>query len=507
MTLHLKSLEKLPIDYNIPVNYPLRNYIQEFTKKNTTLLPDQLDLCLLYINMLFDNNIPVIFNLDHFLFLLEQISDGNKKIKFYGKDFNSRKREIHWMAIADQKIDNPKCWKNFNIPKKTGGERQICAPEQRLKMIQKWILENILYKVKFLSSESAHGFIPGKSIVTNAEQHLQKKIIFNIDLKDFFPSITSDRVLGLFNKFGYTDYLCEIFTGLCTNKGLLAQGASTSPMITNLICRNLDRRLYGFARKYEFSYTRYADDITFSGGFNLLKHKKYILSIIEDEDFAIARKKLRVIGQGNSQTVTGIITNKRLNVNRSLRKNIRATIYNCNKNGILSDERNRDIKFKNSIYGKVSFINMINPELAKKYWTELDSLNWDEYDEWKSAQSSRESESIPGIEKVITEMQNDIKKILKTTEEINIKTEEINQMVVQIFFYISKQPDLIAEKLKDILTGNTLQNKQKSKIQTILDKYLLISDVAEKSEFWITHIKTLIQIAPIILNFFKNFQV
>src|SRR5204863_102450 len=159
--------------------------------------------------------------------------------------------------------------------------RYISAPKPALAQAQRWLFVNILSRLEV--EAPAHGFVPCCSIVTNAAPHTGRKIVINLDLKDFFPSITFRRVKGLFEKLGYSEHVATVLALLSTEpprvateldgkvyhvalgQRVLLQGACTSPAITNALCRRLDRRLSGLAKRHGFAYTRYADDLTFSG--------------------------------------------------------------------------------------------------------------------------------------------------------------------------------------------------------------------------------------------------
>ena len=180
----------------------------------------------------------------------------------------------------DRRTSKVHHYNQFSIPKKSGGERLISAPMPRLKNAQRWILENVLYSPKI--NEAAHGFCRELSIVTNARPHVGSKVVVNMDMENFFPTVTYPRVKGLFKSLGYSGSLATVFALICTQaktsnvdmdnqswyvaKGerVLPQGAPTSPAITNLICRGLDARLERIAGKLGFVFTRYADDMTFS---------------------------------------------------------------------------------------------------------------------------------------------------------------------------------------------------------------------------------------------------
>lgn len=169
---------------------------------------------------------------------------------------------------------------NFEIPKRNGGTRKISAPYPLLLSAQRWIYENIL--IKQLLHENCKGFIKDISIVDNARPHLNKKFLLKMDIKDFFPSIKINRVMSVFRVLGYTKKISYYLASICCSEGVLPQGAATSPYLSNIIAKRLDYRLNGLAKRFNLTYTRYADDLTFSGDNISIKIKEYIESIVKD---------------------------------------------------------------------------------------------------------------------------------------------------------------------------------------------------------------------------------
>ncbi|MFX0033955.1 MAG: reverse transcriptase family protein, partial [Candidatus Hermodarchaeota archaeon] len=235
----------------------------------------------------------------------------------------------------------------FFIAKKSGGRREIIIPSPKLKQIQSKIFIDILEKIK--ASKFAHGFIKERSIVSNAKEHLKSQIMYHIDLVDFFPSIKLNEVCKVFRNIGYSEYISYLFGLLCTfipecnftiqdksilnfnQLAFLPQGACTSPIISNLVCCQLDKELNEFARGYGLRYTRYADDITFSS-----QSKRYITtnlikkihSVIKAHGFSINRKKERLSYNRNFQRVTGInVQNSQPSLPRRWIKNLRSALY------------------------------------------------------------------------------------------------------------------------------------------------------------------------------------
>ncbi|OLP18435.1 RNA-dependent DNA polymerase [Leptolyngbya sp. 'hensonii'] len=274
----------------------------------------------------------------------------------------------------------------FQIPKKTGGLRLISAPMPRLKQVQYWILDNILDRLT--PHDAAHGFCRGRSIVTNALPHLGADVVINLDLQDFFPTISYRRVKGLFRSFGYSEAVATILALLCTEPEVetvdldgqtyyvaltdrrLPQGAPTSPTIANLICRRLDRRLTEMATTLGFTYTRYADDLTFSGSGDALRQICNLLqrsvAILTHEGFTVHDQKTRVLRNSRQQEVTGIVVNHKLNVDRETLKRFRAILYQIEKDGPAGKQWGHSRDLMASIHGFANYVAMVNPEKGQK---------------------------------------------------------------------------------------------------------------------------------------------
>ncbi|WP_051349290.1 reverse transcriptase family protein [Chryseobacterium gregarium] len=282
----------------------------------------------------------------------------------------------------------------FEIPKKSGGKRKISAPKPQLRHFQHWILENILNKIPV--GDAVHGFTIKKSIVTNAEPHIKKDIIINIDLQDFFPSISYKRVKGLFSKLGYSEQLSTIFALVCTqahteeilldevkyfvHKGerFLPQGSPASPAISNIIAYKLDKRLLGLAAKYGFTYTRYADDLTFSAGQdneqNINKLLYFVKQVISAEDFTVHPDKLHIMRRKHQQKVTGIVVNEKLNVERKKLRKFRALLHNIEANGWQNQTWGKAFHLINAVEGYINFVNMVNPSKALVFKEKLKTI-------------------------------------------------------------------------------------------------------------------------------------
>lgn len=255
-------------------------------------------------------------------------------------------------------IQTDNLYNSFTIPKKNGGERIIHAPKKELKFLQKK-LSNVIWECYLESIESktkdknfktpvlSHAFEKGKSIITNSQMHRNKKYTLNIDLKNFFDSFNFGRVRGFFIKdrdFAVSPEIATVIAQIVCYQGKLPQGAPSSPIITNLITRILDYRIVKIAKKYRFTYSRYADDMTFSTNRELNSNKlraskelENFLSELEElivsSGFEINPEKTRLSNNMQRQEVTGLVVNKKINVKREYVKNTRAMAFQLYKDG------------------------------------------------------------------------------------------------------------------------------------------------------------------------------
>ena len=280
-------------------------------------------------------------------------------------------------------IQTDNLYTTFTIPKKNGGERVIHAPKKELKFLQKK-LADILWECYLESLESkskdknfkipvlSHAFEKEKSIITNSQMHRNKKYILNIDLKDFFDSFNFGRVRGFFIKdrdFAVSPEIATVIAQVACYQGKLPQGAPSSPIITNLISRILDYRIVKIAKKYRFTYSRYADDMTFSTNRELNSNKlraskeldnflTELEEVIISSGFEINPKKTRLSNNMQRQEVTGLVVNKKINVKREYIKNTRAMAFQLYKEGAF--EINKTPGTINQLTGRFAFIFQID---------------------------------------------------------------------------------------------------------------------------------------------------
>lgn len=275
---------------------------------------------------------------------------------------------------------------SFSIPKRTGGERLITAPKQRLKAAQRQILEQILDPLP--THANAHGFVASRSVVTNATPHEGSAVVVKLDLEDYFPTIHYRRVEGFFASLGFATEVARMLARLTTHRarladgyvvwpGVLPQGAPTSPSLANHISGRLDARLTGLAHRVSAVYSRYADDLTFSfkvdPGPRLGRFFWWIDQILQQEGFAENASKRRVIRACGQQRVTGVVVNERAHVPREAKRRFRAILNNCKKHGVASQARDH-ADFPAYLRGFAAWVCMVEPEVGQKLRDEVEAV-------------------------------------------------------------------------------------------------------------------------------------
>ncbi|MFH0944890.1 MAG: reverse transcriptase family protein [Planctomycetota bacterium] len=296
------------------------------------------------------------------------------------------------------------------LKKKNGGQRLVLAPRPKLKAAQRWILRSILDQLP--PPPCAHGFVRGRSIRSNAEPHVGRDMVIGMDLHDFFHQFTFKQVSGFFHHLGYSRETARTLSFLTTAPvrqllkaacrearckpadlwpqrpwmqvsqyhPCLPQGSPTSPSLANHLSVRLDRRLSALAARFEATYTRYADDLTFSGGAGLRKGMRRFIPlskrIIRAEGFRLARGKLRVARKSARQTVTGLVVNEKVNVAAPEYRTLRAILHNCVRHGPASQNRDNHEDFRAHLEGRIAFYRWINPARAEALRRQLDQIPW-----------------------------------------------------------------------------------------------------------------------------------
>lgn len=255
-----------------------------------------------------------------------------------------------------------KYYKTYEIPKKSGGKRKISQPSKKLKGLQSWILVNILNKIQV--SPSCKGFRKGSSTLDNALPHIGANTILNLDLKDFFTTVTSKQVYNVFKTIGYNKLIATVFTNICTYEETLPQGSPCSPMLANLTAWTLDLRIQGYVGKRGISYTRYADDLSFSGlnPSKVVKIIPMIKEIIDDENFIINHEKTRIASSARAKIVTGLVVNEdSVGIGKQKYKDLRAKIHYLT---LPNEQANEKLLYH--VGGWLSYLNSVDKERLKK---------------------------------------------------------------------------------------------------------------------------------------------
>ena len=302
--------------------------------------------------------------------------------------------ELDWFAdlksltrkTASQQLRN---YRYRVLVKQSGNLRLIEAPKPRLKELQRRILSGILDRIPL--HPAVHGFRRGHSIRTFAAPHAGQRVVLRMDLHDFFPSLVGARVQAFFRTAGYPEAVADLLGGICTNaaprdawngagpfdprvlsdaralysRPHLPQGAPTSPALANLCAYRVDCRLAGLAKSAGAVYTRYADDLAFSGGEvfdrSVERFSIHAAAILHEEGFAVHHRKTRIMRQGVCQRLAGLVTNRCVNVPRADFDKLKASLTNCIRHGIESQNRNAHPAFRAHLEGRVGFVESINP--------------------------------------------------------------------------------------------------------------------------------------------------
>jgi RNA-directed DNA polymerase len=295
------------------------------------------------------------------------------------------------------------------VPKSSGSLRLIEAPKLRLKQLQRRLLDEILVHIP--PHEAAHGFRAGRSVASFVAPHVGRTIVLKMDLRDFFVSITSARVMAIYLTAGYPEPVARLLTGLCTNTvpllvwnqaGSLAcdptssppgwqarrlyrqphlpQGSPTSPALANLAAHRLDARLAGLATAAQASYTRYADDLVFSGdqafAQSIGRFPAHAAAIALEEDFGVQHRKTRVMRQGARQRAAGVVINQKINLARDDFDQLKAILHNCVRHGPGEQNRAGVADFRAHLAGRIAYVARLNPERGARLTRVFERIIW-----------------------------------------------------------------------------------------------------------------------------------
>ena len=317
-------------------------FIKEAHKTGYSLT--NIQRCLDYAEALFLHQVPVIYNPTHLSGLVGYKKEYLKKASLFPNYF----------------------YRDFEVAKKNGSKRLISEPLPSLKEIQIWILRNILYKVP--SSAFAKAYRPTVTLLENLRFHKKQFKVFTLDLENFFPSIRVEAVENEFLKLGYSKIVSKLLSKLCTRNGTLPQGAPTSPYLSNLVFKEADAAIAAYCKEHKIRYTRYADDMSFSGDFDENELLQKVTETVEKMGLRINAKKTKLMTTGMRQTVTGVVVNEKPQVVFYKRNELRQALYYIQKFGFEEHREYKEIDQKNyleHLLGKINFVLQINPKDAE----------------------------------------------------------------------------------------------------------------------------------------------
>lgn len=280
------------------------------------------------------------------------------------------------------------------VPKRSGGARLLEAPKARLRAVQRRVLREVLGAVP--AHPAAHGFVPGRSALTHAAGHVGRAVVVRLDLREFFPSVGRRRVAETFRALGYPDRVADTLTGLCTTctprsvaaaapdgwsagryaAAHLPQGAPTSPKLANLAAFGLDVRLSAFAESNGLTYSRYADDLAFSGDAVAPWFPGRVAELVRDEGFGVNPAKTRRMGRGARQELVGVVVNGGLGVPRAERERLEAILTNCVRRGPAGENREGRPEWRSHLEGRVAWVRQVCPRHAERLERLLAAIDW-----------------------------------------------------------------------------------------------------------------------------------
>lgn len=291
------------------------------------------------------------------------------------------------------------------LAKESGNIRLIEVPKTRLKGLQQKILREVLEKIPV--HDAAHGFRKGRSIKTFVAPHVGRRVVVRMDLQDFFPSLSSARVQTFFRTAGYPEDVADLLGGTCTNATPLdvwsntvsatdrqrlreardlysrphvPQGAPTSPALANLCFYRTDCRLAGLAKSAGAAYTRYADDLAFSGGEEFERGAErfsiHAAAIVMEEGFRVHHRKTRIMRQSVRQHLAGLIANQKVNIRRADFDLLKAILTNCMRKGVATQNREGREYWREHLKGRIGFVESINPAKGKRLRSIYDQIRW-----------------------------------------------------------------------------------------------------------------------------------
>ncbi|OXA98959.1 reverse transcriptase [Flavobacterium oncorhynchi] len=296
--------------------------------------------CLKYAKPLLDKKLPVIYNTSNLSNLVGYKKEYLKKAVRYTSSY----------------------YRDFEITKNNGGKRKISEPLPSLKEIQIWILDNILSQIEI--SPYAKAYRQNVTLIENLKFHKNQPKVFTIDLENFFTTIKQDSIQKIFGEMGYSRLISNLLSKLCTRDDSLPQGAPTSPYLSNIFFKSLDIEITKYCNENKIRYTRYADDLSFSGDFDEKILLEFVTEKITKAKLVINPDKVKLMKKNTRQIVTGIVVNEKMQVVFHKRNKIRQDMFYIKKYGLVNHMEHLKIKKNNyleHLIGKINFILHINP--------------------------------------------------------------------------------------------------------------------------------------------------
>ncbi|NVK09830.1 MAG: RNA-directed DNA polymerase [Tenacibaculum sp.] len=327
------------------MNITFNKYKKLFTEKaiNSGYSEDNIVKCLSYAEPIINKGFPVIYNTSH----LSSLVGYNK---------NYLKRAVNHTKYF---------YRKFEISKKDGTKRVLLEPLPSLKEIQNWILNEILYKHKV--SRYAKGYIPNRSIKDHVRYHTKEEKVLTLDIKKFFDNVSFELVEKIFIHIGYSKIISNLLTKLCFLDGKLPQGAPTSPYISNIILFEFDEKISKYCSNNNLKFTRYADDLAFSGKIKKTELVKLVRSELKALGLKLNNEKIKLMKRNQPQIISGIIVNEKAQVPKRTRNQIRNEMFYIKRFGIDShmqktNQTKSKLAYLKHLIGKINYLLTINPK-------------------------------------------------------------------------------------------------------------------------------------------------
>ncbi len=320
-------------------------YKKEFRRKaeNVGFSEEEIIKCLNYAEPIYLNKLPVIYNISHLSALV---------------GYNTT-----YLRRAIKSGNTPYFYRKYSIPKKNGGSRTINEPLPSLKEIQQWILNNILYNIPI--SRYAKAYTKKRGLKDHLKYHKDQNIVLTLDIENFFGMLSIDKVRPIFLSRGYSEWVSDLITKLCCLNDTLPQGAPTSPRLSNIIMFPFDESISKYCKTKDIKYTRYADDLAFSGDLE----KEEIVDLVSSEltkiGLSLNKEKTMYMSRDQPQLISGVLVNKVIQVPRSKRDELRQAFYYIDKFGLeshLAHINSNKGNYLKHLIGIANYITYINPK-------------------------------------------------------------------------------------------------------------------------------------------------